>query len=953
MKAQVTIWGRLCSVVALLLLAMLAPSTAGTTGTLTGTVTDGDTGQPLVGVKVTATAPTGSSTATTDARGFYALQALIPDTYTISFEENGYESLSVTGITIQQDIVSRVDQKLKKELRKIAQVSARNPGSLFKPYTGTDVYNVSGAQLNAATGGDNLHRTVYQYLETVPGVTPIGGAYPAEPSIRGGYDVDNGYELDGIPITERITGFFTTNLTDLGISNVEVYTGGLSAQNAGNGLGIINSVIKTGSYPGFGNISVGSTAPSFNFLSRAEYGGATSNKRLSWYFGYDQAASDNQYWAGNYAANFPLSEIGVGSGNPGFINTTDIVGNIHYHPTTKDDIQFLYQNGVFDDNVSYGEVATTGPLLALAPCPGSTGGQGTSTNGSGGKAPNGQPCPLGLYFTRLNNGQGNYLGHYSGIGKIQLNHVINDKSSLALRFAENFNEYIFNQTLTDVNSASNNVPGGGTSVDSGCPSYPYAPGSPLPVAAMSGSACTQDLGDYYQDRRGNNYFGALDYTLTPNPNLIVRAGLGQEFDSQLRDVRYLNKFNFPGKNVGSCNGHDASYPCINAYTDIPTHVPYAYVSASANLGRLTLEPGLRYSRIFYGVPGYAGGPVSTGYFAPSILGTYRLTSRDALRYSFADSLQFIGTEFVYRLHSSTYDPQLNGPLAYQPVRNNVTDFQYERDFDANTTLKVGPYYRESDNYLSSYTPFIGFKPGTNIPNYGNPTLSNNTKIRSFGAELGFNHVDNRPVGASLWLSGSYNNYWTQVSAISGGQVSFIGFPLLDQFLQKGLFVRGYQTPLFAGTATLDVHSHGWHILPVAYYAVDTFYNAGGCIPEDKNGNLLPYNQYSQPGFCGTTDPHPVLAPEAIGSGYWYLNTTILREINKNVTIGLNIQNVSNNQHGTTPCFNSQDSALATGLGSGCSGQNGPQSGTIAPVGYIYQNITQSPRTFEGFMSLKF
>ena len=609
---------------------------------------------------------------------------------------------------------------------------------------------------------------------------------------------------------------------------------------------------------------------------------------------------------------------------------------------------------MYDGNQSYGEVGTGGRLLALAPCSGATGGRMTASNGAGGTAPDGLPCPLGLYFRALANGQGNYLGHYSGIGKIQWNHVLGDKSSFALRFAENFNEYIFDQTLSDINSPGNNVASGGTLVDPGCPRYPYAAGSPLPVAA-SGAACTQDLGDYYQDRRGANYYGALDYTLTPNPNLIVRAGIGQEYDAQLRNVLYLNKFNFLGANRGGCYGRNAQYACNNAYTDIPTHVPDAYVSASANFGRLTLEPGLRYSRLYYGVPANAGGSVSAGYFAPSILGTYRVGSRDAFRASFADSLQFIGTEFVYRLHSTTYDPQTNGAQAYQPVRNNVTDFQYEHEFDANTSLKVGPYYRLSNNYLSSYAPFEGFKPGTAIPQYGDLMLSNNTAIRSLGAEFGFSHLDKRPAGMSVWLSGAYNNYWTQVSAITGGQVSFLGYPLPGPFLQQGIYVRGYQTPLMTATATFDAHVRGWHVLPVLYYSYDTFYNTGGCIPSDGNGHLiLPYTQSSSPSDCGSiTDTKPVLAPEGIGGGYFYLNATILREVSKTFTIGLNVQNVSNNQHGTTPCYNAQDPALATGLGSGCSPFSGSASGTSAPVGYVYQNITQTPRTFEGFVSLKF
>ncbi len=942
----------------ILLLAVIAVAAplrtwAGTTGTITGSVTDA-AGLPLENVLVSVASPTGSYSAKTNAQGFFSIQAVSPDTYTVSYQLAGYEAVSTAGVTVQQDLVTRSNQTLfkAKDLKTIGSVRARSQGSLFKPFTGTDVYNVSGQQLAAATGDDDLHKTVYQYLETVPGVTPIGGAYPAEPSIRGGYDVDNGYELDGIPITERITGYFTTNLTDLGIGNVEVYTGGLGADNAGNGLGVINSVIKQGTYPGFATVSVGGTSPDFNFYDRLEFGIASPNHRYSLYVGYDQSASNTQFWAGNSNPVFPISEIGVSSTNPGFTSTVDLIANAHYRPDKKDDFQFFFQNGVYSGDATYGISSSANPLLQLEPCAGASGNAATASNGAGGIAPNGQPCPLGLYFKTLEPGQGNYIGHYSGIGKIQWNRTLDERSSFALRFAENFNEYIFNQRLTDPNTAANNLASGGTVVDSTCPQYPYQPGSPLSASA-SGGECTQDLGDYYQDRRSEEYFASLDYTLTPNPNVIVRAGVGDEYDSQIRNVDYLNLFNYEGTGLSTCYANNAGYPCVAALTDIPTHVPDAYLSASTNIGRLTLEPGLRWSRLYYDVPPAAGGTESAQFYAPSILGTYRIGSKSAVRFSYATSGQYIGTEFVYRLGSSTYDPAKNGAQAFQPQVNHVTDFQFEHEFDSTTSLKFGPYYRATDNYLSVFSPFIGFRPGTSIPQYGDQTLSNGTEIRSLGAELGFSHIDPRVTGASVWLSGSYNNYWTQVSAVTGGQVSFLGFPLPGPFLKQGIFVRGYLTPLLTGTFTADFHSHGWHFEPVVYYSYDTFYNTGGCKATDGNGNVLPYNQYSQPVDCGSIgDTAPVLAPEGIGTGYWYLNATLSRQVNSRVTIGLNVQNVTNNQHGTTPCYNNQDPGLATGLGSGCSGNNGPQSGTVAPVGYIYQNLTQTPREYEGFLRVK-
>ena len=965
--------------VGLLTAALIAPraALAGTTGTIAGVVTDAASGTPIANVRVTASSPSQTESTTSNATGFYSLQALIPDTYTVSFQLEGYQPSSQPGTNVQQDLVSKLDVKLTKALKTIATVVARGAGNLVKPYEGTDVYNVSGAQLNAATGGDGLHHTIYEYLDTVPGVTPIGGGYPAEPSIRGGYDVDNGYELDGIPITERMTGFFTTNLTDLGIGNVEVYTGGLSAQNAGNGVGVINSVIKTGSYPSFGSFSVGVTGRDFNHFMRAEYGTATPNRRWSIYMGFDAANSQNDFNNGN--VSFSLPQVGISSGNPGYIETRDVVLNMHYRPNTKDDIQFFYQNSLFNDGVNYALYSGTraAPLLSLQPCPGAVASNTSASGATGGTAPNGQVCPDGLYFGALQNGAGNFLGHYSGIGKIQWNHILSSQSSFALRLAENYNGYIFNQELTDPNLPSLVQPYG----DTGCPVYPYAAGSPLQEDG-GGGQCTMDLGDYYQNRYGNDYYLQFDYTNTPNENLTFKAGAGQEYDNQTRDVRYLNLFNNPnGTTAGTCGGATFSYSCRNAFTDIPVHVPYLYAQASMNIGKFTIQPGLRYSRASYAIPaqplmtgpfqpnGIPGGTVSTGFLAPSILGTYRIKPNDVIRYSYSTTGQFIGTEFVYRLGSTTYNPFYipadanNKPLpstSIKPQVNTSFDMQWEHQFDSDTSLKIGPYYRFSNNYLDIYSPLIN-TPGPGIaPKYGAPIVANNLKIRSFGVEAGLAHEDKRPIGASYWLGASLNNYWTQVSAF--GQVAFINFPIADFFRSQGVYVRSPYVPPLAATITADLHANGFHLIPDAYWTYGNFYNTGGCL-RYTGGVLDTYNQYYRPASCtgsaatnGHTQP-PVMTPEGHGMGYWKLNLTLAKDFSKSMTGGIRVLNATNNLHdwdgATIPCFNPQDPNLPTGFGSGCFSNNGPTSGTNAPVGYIYQNQTESPRTYEFFLNFHF
>jgi len=219
---------------------------AGTTGSITGTITDGGTNKPLANARVRAASASQTQTTTANAQGFFVLQNLSPDSYTVSAERAGVQVSVQEGVTVQQDINVPLNLALTVAIKTIGRV-ATSTGSLVKGTQTTDVYNTTGAQLNAASGGDNLHKTLYEYIATAPGVTSNG--FPGLPRIRGGSATDTGYEFDGIPTRERITGLFTSNLSNIGFQNVEVYTGGLTAQTAGNGTGVINSAVNGARIP--------------------------------------------------------------------------------------------------------------------------------------------------------------------------------------------------------------------------------------------------------------------------------------------------------------------------------------------------------------------------------------------------------------------------------------------------------------------------------------------------------------------------------------------------------------------------------------------------------------------------------------------------------------------------------------------------------------------------------
>jgi hypothetical protein len=86
---------------ALLLCASLALAQTGTTGALTGTVTD-PSGAVIVGASVAATnAGTGAErSTTTDASGGFKLSLLSPGSYRVKFAAQGFKTAEVTGVTV-------------------------------------------------------------------------------------------------------------------------------------------------------------------------------------------------------------------------------------------------------------------------------------------------------------------------------------------------------------------------------------------------------------------------------------------------------------------------------------------------------------------------------------------------------------------------------------------------------------------------------------------------------------------------------------------------------------------------------------------------------------------------------------------------------------------------------------------------------------------------------------
>jgi hypothetical protein len=910
-------------------------ATAGTTGTISGVVRD-TSGKPVPGVKVTAVSPSQSAVTTTDARGFYVFPALGADTYTVSFSLQGYSPATVPGIVVLQDQNQRVNQILQPQLVTIARQRVTAATSLVKPAEGSDVYNVSGQQMTAVTNPGGLHETLYQWTAIVPGVTSTG--FPAQPRVRGGQVTDLGYEFEGVPIQDNIVGFFTTNLSNIGVANLEVYTGGLNAEDSGNGTGYLNSVLKTGTYPGFNEVAAEVTAPDYNHIMNFQSGWASPDHRWSYYIGFDGVNSQNEYVNGKYT--FP-SLLFWGFDGDGTVMTRDLVGNFHYRPDPNDDVQVVATNsyGDFDFNYLLNKGPGQPPALQLEPCPGAAPASGAVswTGGTGGVAPNGQTCPEGLYWAALPNGGGNNWYHYGGLGKIQWTHNINDHSSIMFLAAENFNQYIFSQPLADANSPYwenvtscssshaewNYMCGGWGLSPADCPPYPYAPGSPVASSTQTTFGfnidCVMNFGgieSFYGDRRSEIWYNKIKYQNFINDNVTVTAGVSYQRNQDLLDYYLTSNFT----NVDG----EFNWPMKYELSHYPTTTPAFWLQPQFRIGKWLLSPGALYQAQHYGFPGGKTVSIINGTFS----GTYEFDPRDVIRFSIADMSNFIGTAYVYTQPDSLIvrNPQLPG-VSYNPQLTHEVDMSFEHQFDAETSMRITPWVEKANNYYEEYQPIIGHVTvnGVSVPIFSPHTvLSNNQKHQDFGVEFALQRVDNHPVGLSAWLTATYDNYWTSSTALAG---AFINSPEPQNLINDNNLLRATANPLWNTALAFDFHDNGFHIDPFVVMQTG-------------------YSFYANPGLsfpnCGGNCPPWVSGKQHIASAFWNVDLQVYQLLGPqgNFFVGVKVDNLTNNfdNANLTPCISN---------GTGCFPFDGPYSGVKdTPGSLIYQNFTDQPRAFE-------
>ena len=245
-------FNRMSAMLLALLLALAGIASAqGTTGTLSGKLTDSQ-GLAVPGASVTVTGPQGTKSLVTDADGRFNAPFLTPGSYSVHAELQGFKAVDVKAVSIQ--LGQTTDVSLKMEVGGLSEVIEVTASTVVIDNTSTTTGAVLSSDLLSKVP---VGRRFSDALYLAPGVSSSGSAGRANPSISGGSGLDNQYVVDGVNVTNQgygALGSYSIIFGSLGnatpfdfIKEVQVKTGGYEAEYGQSTGGVVNVVTKSGS----------------------------------------------------------------------------------------------------------------------------------------------------------------------------------------------------------------------------------------------------------------------------------------------------------------------------------------------------------------------------------------------------------------------------------------------------------------------------------------------------------------------------------------------------------------------------------------------------------------------------------------------------------------------------------------------------------------------------------
>ena len=229
-----------------LLVLLLAPAAlAQTTGQLSGTIRDAQTGEPIPLATVQIEGTTQGASANLD--GEYRIIGVRPGTYTLLARFIGYTPTRIEGVRVNVDLTTTVDFELGEETLETDEVVVTAEAELVRRDLTSSEFRVTSESIDALPVQE-----VGDILSTQAGVTTSGAGI----HIRGGRSKEVAYFVDGVRVTDAYDGSVSVQIENEGIEELQIIAGTYNAEYGQANSGIINVVTKDPGTEFEGNVEV-------------------------------------------------------------------------------------------------------------------------------------------------------------------------------------------------------------------------------------------------------------------------------------------------------------------------------------------------------------------------------------------------------------------------------------------------------------------------------------------------------------------------------------------------------------------------------------------------------------------------------------------------------------------------------------------------------------------------
>lgn len=208
---------------------------AATIGKIKGTVTDLTSGEPLIGANVLVIGT--SFGAATDVNGNYTITNLEAGVYQVRASFVGYQAVTYSNIRVNADLTTELDFKLPGEgiELQVVNVVAEKP-----------LVNKSSTNASRITTSDVLESLPVRGIDNILGLTAGVVLQDKTIFIRGGRQDEVGFYLEGASITDPVVGGRGITIAQDAIEEIQVQSGGYTAEYGGANAGIVYTQVKSG-----------------------------------------------------------------------------------------------------------------------------------------------------------------------------------------------------------------------------------------------------------------------------------------------------------------------------------------------------------------------------------------------------------------------------------------------------------------------------------------------------------------------------------------------------------------------------------------------------------------------------------------------------------------------------------------------------------------------------------